>query len=138
MFAYIFQGCMQLRPLLGDLALAVYLHTACINPFTSAQVNCHVAHSYAKLASALQLRAVRVPGSRMHRDGRVLRWRTQFALGAATRAMADAAINKRLRRRVLTFQASTLSCAPSPLAMTCFEAVMGTALGALHCCMTLM
>ena len=37
------------------------------------------------------------------------------ALGAATRAMADAAINKRLRRRVLTFQASTLTCAPSPL-----------------------
>ena len=40
------------------------------------------------------------------------------ALGAATRAMADAAINKRLRRRVLTFQASTLSCAPTPLAMS--------------------
>jgi hypothetical protein len=30
------------------------------------------------------------------------------ALGATTRAMARAAINKRLRRRVLTFQAATL------------------------------
>ncbi|KAK9832711.1 hypothetical protein WJX81_002865 [Elliptochloris bilobata] len=32
-----------------------------------------------------------------------------IALGATTRAMARAAINKRLRRRVLTFQAATLS-----------------------------
>ena len=39
------------------------------------------------------------------------------ALGSATRAMAHAAINKRLRRRVLTFQAAALSCAPPDLAL---------------------